>query len=156
MGPQEVSLTLTFDSLHQHLNRYFIGPPWPISDYRIAAGLLFQTYNDRTTRELRTTLLSRIRDNRSPHIEITWWGERGAYAYQEVLVAEDVVRKLYAENVLEGKKEFGYTDMSRLRLNDLGKRRVVTEWFSDGRTLNNILMAGATVHLGEGRISWPS
>jgi hypothetical protein len=148
---------LTFSTLHQytHPDYKFVGPQLPVADYRIAAGLLFCQWNDHTTRVLKTTLVSKItRTDEWPYIEIGWHRDFMLSRYERIPVTKEVVLKLDEEDLLEGKKEWGYTDDTILSLNSRGKRRVFEEWFTGDNPMN-LFAAGASLNTNDGKVSWP-
>ena len=123
-------------------SRKFVGPPAPITDPRLCAGLLFERWNDGTRRSISN------RPGEWPAITLDIHDEPRFY------VRREVVKLLLEEGVLEGTPEWGYTDMERLRLSDQGKRIVVKEWFTD-QSFFDKFCAGASQNIETGEVSWP-
>lgn len=143
--------TLTFETVWKYLHpdRKFIGPRPPVSDYRFAAGLLFKRFNDHSDRILKN------KGYHCPFIEVSWYRDfSGCVGYAKVFITKEVLDRLQDEYLVEGTPQWGYTDKTELRLSNKGKRFVVEEWFIEGCEITDLLLAGARINPGEGKVRW--
>ncbi len=133
------------------IDREFRNGPWqPIDDYRVAAGLLFVPFNDNRRKKL-------VRDPLYQHpwvIQVISQHDFLDDEWVEIEVTPEVVEQLKAERLVSGTPKWGYTDEKELQLNGTGKRRVVTEWFSDEMTTFDALAAGASYNTLTHELSW--
>jgi|GEM_PF-6497154 hypothetical protein len=146
---------LSFEKIREYLHpdKNFVGPRQPIDDYRLAAGLLFHHWNDRTDRVIKNYL------GDCPTIEVTWYGGRHGISFRvdqvSLPVTPQVVNILVDKRCIEGTPELGYTNRFELRLSDHGKRLVVMEWFVDSN-FYDFMTAGATFDPRTGEMDWRS
>lgn len=127
--------------------REFVGPRKPISDYRLAAGLLFPRWNDGTTRVLI------CRQNELPQIEIGWHSDFSLPSEGVIPIMPEAVDKLIEERVIDETRR-SYFSCRRFVLNNTGKRLVVTEWFSGGADFYDYMSAGATYDTVDQKMRW--
>ena len=80
-----------------------------VTDFRLAAGLLFHRYNDDTKRHIRI-------ENGKPTVIITWSASFTAFPRADIPLDPKVVEELFRARAIEGTPEMGYTDMKKLRL----------------------------------------
>ncbi len=139
----------TFDDLHKmvFLGRHFVGPRAPIADYRIAAGLLVERWNDYTRRYIKAR-----RPN--PTLEIEWFYKNGGHADDTTVpITQGAIDELLRQGLVSGTPQMGYTDMSRLIITDRGRRRVIQE-FVKGGTVHDVLSSGASLDMRTGHVDW--
>lgn len=117
--------------------------PEIVTDYRLAAVLLFERWNDGSNRMLRN-----IRG--FPH-EIQIRGATSCGGPVTIPVAKDVVESLLKERIVEGTPYWGGADENKLRLSILGRLRVVREFVSDA-SVRDFFAAGAGYN--ENREEW--
>lgn len=122
------------------------GPLAPITDYRIAAGLLFERYNSQS---YRTCIFA-------SHGQ---WSEivlSQKVRIPDILVKNACIRNLHKEGFLDREWERGVAlvEGEKLRLNKAGMRQVVAEWFVKDSALIECLMAGATYNTESQSLSW--
>lgn len=135
--------------LYGDSQRYdFIGPPAPISDPRMCAGLLFERWNDASTRSVS------FRHGEWPIITIRTDRDFADSSYKHFPVRREAVQSLIDEGILCGTPHMGYTDMKELRLSKPGKKIVVMEWFTKGQAFTDVFCAGASMDGTTGTLDW--
>ena len=141
MAEEEKSARLSFDELHKYkFPERGQAPLAPVSDYRLAAGILFWR-----NRETRKYLLNPIGEN--PYISDNEYG-RGRLSVE---VTREAVEKLLELNVVEGLSTWG-NSLRVLQLSRLGQRLVVTQWFTP--EIHDILGAGGIINTTTGDVRW--
>lgn len=142
---------LTFDAVwkYLHLGRDFMGPREPITDYRFAAGLLFERYADHSVRTLHTWY------HEPPFIQVGFVYDFSSRYLDPIPVTSEVVEHLLLNNLVEGAPDHVHTEATRQRLSTIGQHRVVMEWFKGSSEITDILCTGATINMLTGTISWP-
>lgn len=139
----------TFDDLHKmvFMGKYHEGPFNLVRDYCIAAGLLMERYNDGSIRWINAS-------REQPTIEIEWYYNRGGLADEvSVPLSNEALTELKRLGLVSGTPRMGYTDTSRLVLNDRGKRTVIEE-FINGGGITDLLAAGASIDMRCGDVYW--
>lgn len=137
--------SLSFDLLHkiQFPHPKLQGPPKPIDDYRLLAGLLFRRWNDRTYRSIQysTSSLSTL------HMESI---DQRVFFYETFKVRSECVVQLHEEDCLEG----ALHDRDRVFLSTAGGRRVISEWFNSSAGILDHIAAGAALEVETGNMRW--
>jgi hypothetical protein len=132
-----------------HRDRKFVGPHAPVRDYRFAAGLLFERFNDHSWRILTAY------PNDWPTIQVGWYRDfAGCIGSAKVQIEEAVLMCLLDEGLVEGIREFGSTNNWKLRLSNHGKRMVVGQWFVGDGVLTDLFTAGAAINAKSGEVRW--
>jgi len=151
MSDSTAPIAFTFEAVWKYLhpNRHLVGPRPPVSDYRFAAGLLFERFNDHSVRILKNTGYD------WPFIEVSWYRDfSGCVGYAKIFITKEVINHLQDEYLVEGTPQWGYTDNTELRLSDKGKRMVVSKWFIEEIEITDLLSAGATINPAESKVRW--
>ena len=116
---------ITLESLRQQLFRMEKATPIPqVTDYRIAAGFLFEERGDRTRRFIRINSQAEI------NIVIEWIRKMSVSNRETISITLEVVAALMYQDLVNGTPHMGYTDMTRLTLNSNGRHKVVHEYFA--------------------------
>jgi hypothetical protein len=144
---------LSFTALEELLfegsqSQDFIGPPEPIADPRICAGLLFERWNDGSERNVN------FRCGDWPVITIRTDRDFGPSSFKFFVARREAIQMLLDAGILRGTPHMGYTDMEALRLSKHGMKIVVTEWFTEGQAFTDIFCAGASIDAATGEASW--
>lgn len=93
----------------------------PIDDWMVALDLLVPRRGDFTTREIDR----RFKDG--PYIEIAHHHDFSDDTVRRFRVTDDVADQLLRDDLVAGKKEWGWTDKRRLRATDWGHERLWAE-----------------------------
>ena len=141
-------LTLTFEVLRNiEMSDYrFFGPPKPISNYKIAAGLLFERFGSRARRHC-------------VFASHGLWSEivLSTDVTGVILVTNDCISHLHKEGFLNrvAPRPPGLTSREKLFLNRDGARQVVTDWFASDSDNFQGIAAGAALEISTGKLRWP-
>lgn len=134
---------LTFEVLLDYEMRKlsFIGPEKPVTDYRVAAGLLYERSHSGSRRWVN---FGRVGKNFST-IQL-WWN----CSTRKIIVKNSCIQLLHSEGFLDGQ----LNQQGRLTLNRDGARQVVTDWFKQDSDVFECLMAGAIYNTESHSLSW--
>jgi hypothetical protein len=148
----EITFDQVWDCIEYWKNKRFIGPKLPVESWRLAAALLFERYNDRSFRILKTNKEYHV--YQCPCIEISWYADfSGCIGYVKILVSDEVVEKLIADSIVTNYSTRIYGDYNSLGLSSYGKKLVVTDIIKD-QSFSDVFKAGAKYDLTDGTIKW--
>lgn len=115
----------------------------PLTDYILLGGLLLERYGDGTRRRLITFY------EQTPYVVITT-----AHSQLEIPTTAEAVAKLHELHALQSAPDWSHAEHTRFKLSLQGKRLVTTEWFKEEVTLHDLIVAGASLNLATGDLSW--